>query len=189
MKSAIVAFLIVSYCHLDLAMPQNLNSFRLGTRENPSGGFRPIIDDRNQEPAQFSAQAQRPGASIGSLTPAFAPPDLYIAPQFDEFGDPLTQIEDPEDYNYYEDYPEDYYDTFEPESRPRLPRPHNSNLGPDLQPRLPQFDILHATEVLRSRDKDQSQLLNPGQVNAGVLPLAYENTGPKLGLFPPLLDP
>ncbi len=141
------------------------------------------------EPAQFSAQAQRPGASIGSLTPAFAPPDLYIAPQFDEFGDPLTQIEDPEDYNYYEDYPEDYYDTFEPESRPRLPRPHNSNLGPDLQPRLPQFDILHATEVLRSRDKDQSQLLNPGQVNAGVLPLAYENTGPKLGLFPPLLDP
>lgn len=96
-----------------------------------------------------------------------------------------------DDYQYNDDY---YYDDDEeqrlphPKPRPRLPRPSNSNLGPDLQPRLPKFDILHATEVLRSRDKDQQQLLNPGQVNAGILPLAFENPS-KLGLFPPLIDP
>ena len=79
------------------------------------------------------------------------------------------------------------------EVAPRLPRPPNSNLGPDLKPRLPNFrnvDILRATEVLRSRDKLQNSLLNPGQVNAGVLPLAFENeSDSNLGLFPPFRNP
>lgn len=115
-----------------------------------------------------------------------------MAPKFDEFGDPLTQIaNDYYDEDYYDDdyYDEDYQEEEEPiKSRPRLPRPPNSNLGPDLQPRLPVFDVLHATEVLRTRDKNQVQLVNPGQVNAGILPLAYENTS-GLGLFPPLAGP
>ena len=73
----------------------------------------------------------------------------------------------------------------------RLPRPLNSNLGPDLQPRLPNFknvDILRATEVLRSRDQNKNIFVNPGSVNAGILPLAFENPS-NLGLFPPLLNP
>ena len=73
----------------------------------------------------------------------------------------------------------------------RLPRPLNSNLGPDLQPRLPNFknvDILRATEVLRSRDQKNNVFVNPGSVNAGILPLAFENPS-NLGLFPPLLNP
>ena len=63
-------------------------------------------------------------------------------------------------------------------------------MGPDLQPRLPNFgnvDILRATEVLRSRDKDKDIFVDPGQVNAGILPLAFENPS-NLGLFPPLIQ-
>ena len=89
----------------------------------------------------------------------------------------------------YEEYSDDYEDPLPP--RPRLPRPPNSNLGPDLQPKLPNFnnvDILDATEALRSRDKNQISILNPGEVNAGILPLAFENPT-ALNLFPPLINP
>ena len=130
-----------------------------------------------------------PSAAFG---PAFAAPNLYVAPLFDEFGNTLNNIEDYQDYIEYEDY-EEYSDDYEdPEPpRPRLPRPPNSNLGPDLQPKLPNFknvDILDATEALRSRDKNQLSILNPGEVNAGILPLAFENPT-KLNLFPPLINP
>ena len=107
-----------------------------------------------------------------------------MAPQFDEFGAPLP----PPDLEY--DYNDDIFDEVIeiPEPRPRIPRPPNSNLGPDLQPRLPNFDILHATEVLRGRDQNQKSIVNPGAVNAGILPLAFENPE-GLGLFPPLVRP
>ena len=118
------------------------------------------------------------------LSPAYPPPELFVAPQFDEFGAPLP----PEDLEY--DYNDDIFDEVIeiPEPRPRIPRPPNSNLGPDLQPRLPNFDILHATEVLRGRDQNQKSIVNPGAVNAGILPLAFENPE-GLGLFPPLVKP
>jgi hypothetical protein len=51
-----------------------------------------------------------------------------------------------------------------------------------------QVDILKATELLRSRDFKGNSLVDPGQVNAGILPLAFENPS-ELGLFPPLLNP
>ena len=82
-----------------------------------------------------------------------------------------------------------YKKKFAEPNKPRLPRPPNSNLGPDLQPRLPNFDILRATEVLRSRDQNQKSLVSPGVVNAGILPLAFENPNSDLGLFPPLANP
>ena len=113
---------------------------------------------------------------------------MYLAPQFDEFGAPLPDVDD------YEDYVDDYEDDiFEevieiPKPRPRLQRPPNTNLGPDLQPRLPNFDILRASEVLRTRDQNQKQIVSPGEVNAGILPLAFENPA-GLGLFPPLAKP
>lgn len=107
----------------------------------------------------------------------------------------MNSIEDYQDYIEYDDYEEysdDYEDPLPPRpSRPRLPRPPNSNLGPDLQPKLPNFnnvDILDATEALRSRDKNQISILNPGEVNAGILPLAFENPT-ALNLFPPLINP
>lgn len=145
----------------------------------------------------------QPSARVTPLSPAFPPPELYVGPKFDQFGESLTSIagsvaSQSSDYqsDYYDDYQYDddyYYDEEEQRlpqkpQRPKLARPSNSNLGPDLQPRLPNFDVLHATQVLRSRDKDQQQLLDPGQVNAGILPLAFENPS-KLGLFPPLIDP
>ena len=131
-----------------------------------------------------------------SFSPAFPAPELYVGPKYDEFGVSFTGAEDyinEDDEDYYSD---DYYDDYEEidyvEVPVRLPRPPNSNLGPDLQPRLPNFgnvDILRATEVLRSRDKNKNIFVNPGQVNAGILPLAFENPS-NLGLFPPLVkDP
>ncbi len=51
-------------------------------------------------------------------------------------------------------------------------------------------DIIKATEELRNRDVNQNSLVDPGSVNAGVLPLAFENENPSaLGLFPPLVSP
>ena len=143
-------------------------------------------------PLPLPNQPRRPNTPTAALGPAFAPPNLYVAPVFDEFGNSLTPVEDYQDYIEYDDY-EEYSDDYEdPEPvRPRLPRPPNSNLGPDLQPKLPNFnnvDILDATEDLRSRDKNQISFLNPGEVNAGILPLAFENPT-ALNLFPPLLNP
>ena len=58
----------------------------------------------------------------------------------------------------------------------------------DLGPRLPVFghhDILAATEELRSRDRNEANFITPGEANAGLLPLAFEDSG-SLNLFPPL---
>lgn len=146
-------------------------------------------------PLPLPNQPQTRVTPTSALSPAYAPPNLYIAPVFDEFGNTLNSIEDYQDYIEYDDYEEysdDYEDPLPPRpSRPRLPRPPNSNLGPDLQPKLPNFnnvDILDATEALRSRDKNQISILNPGEVNAGILPLAFENPT-ALNLFPPLINP
>jgi len=200
-----------------MAMPQT----RIGPN-NPVGGFRPLSNEGGGRPAtpnegrrnprpeaarRNPANGRRnPNARPRTLSPAYPAPELYLAPQFDEFGAPLP----PEDLEY--DYNDDIFDEVddipaeplrdfgsgsgliptnfrgEP-NKPRLPRPPNSNLGPDLQPRLPNFDILRATEVLRSRDQNQKSLVSPGVVNAGILPLAFENPNSDLGLFPPLANP
>jgi len=213
--------IIVSFLHFGQSMPQNRNRNRPGTRENPVGGFRPIVNENNNRnnavgfgprPKQPSRPARpeplRPTRPVQpkkpvdsrprptSFSPAFPPPELYIGPKYDEFGKSFSGADD-----YYLDdeigddyYDDDYYDDYEEidyvDVPVRLPRPPNSNLGPDLQPRLPNFknvDILRATEVLRSRDKNKDIFVNPGQVNAGILPLAFENPS-NLGLFPPLIQ-
>lgn len=188
-----------------MAMPQT----RIGPN-NPVGGFRPIPNEGRRNPVPEAARRnpangrRNPNARPRTLSPAYPAPELYLAPQFDEFGAPLP----PEDLEY--DYNDDIFDevddipaeplrdissgglvptNFREPNKPRLLRPPNSNLGPDLQPRLPNFDILRATAVLRSRDQNQNSLVSPGEVNAGILPLAFENPNSDLGLFPPLANP
>ena len=39
--------IIVSFLHFGQSMPQNRNRNRPGTRENPVGGFRPIVNENN----------------------------------------------------------------------------------------------------------------------------------------------
>jgi len=245
--------IIVSCLHLGQSMPQNRNRNRPGTRENPVGGFRPIVSENNnrnnaggsvprpRQPSRPSRPAQpsrplgpsRPSEPLGplgpsrgeplgplgpsrpsrpspaqpvqpvnsrprptSFSPAFPAPELYTGPKYDEFGKSFSGADD-----YYLDdeigddyYDDDYYDDYDQldyvDVPVRLPRPPNSNLGPDLQARLPNFgnvDILRATEVFRMRDKNKNIFVDPGQVNAGILPLAFENPS-NLGLFPPLIN-
>merc|ERR1739838_303766 len=213
--------IIVSCLNLGQSMPQNRNRNRPGTRENPVGGFRPIVSENNnrnnaggsvprpRQPSRPSrpAQPSRPSPAQPvqpvnsrprptSFSPAFPAPELYTGPKYDEFGKSFSGADD----SYLDDeigddyYDDDYYDDYDQldyvDVPVRLPRPPNSNLGPDLQARLPNFgnvDILRATEVFRMRDKNKNIFVDPGQVNAGILPLAFENPS-NLGLFPPLIN-
>merc|ERR1712129_415619 len=165
---------------------------RSASRRPPRTGPRRSSWRRRQAQSQRRSPATR---CSRSLSPAFPAPELYTGPKYDQFGSSFTGAEDyliDDEDDYYDD---DYYDDYDimdyVDIPVRLPRPLNSNLGPDLQPRLPNFknvDILRATEVLRSRDQNKNIFINPGSVNAGILPLAFENPS-NLGLFPPLLNP
>merc|ERR1712008_19200 len=197
MKTHFLIIVSLSVFHMGQTMPQNQNNpnNRPGSRENPVGGFRPFNSANNNRneagsprrpsrPSRPASPAQpanpvnpRPPRPL-SFSPAFPAPELYTGPKYDQFGSSFTGAEDyliDDEDDYYDD---DYYDDYDIMDYV------------DIPVRLPNFknvDILRATEVLRSRDQNKNIFVNPGSVNAGILPLAFENPS-NLGLFPPLLN-
>lgn len=149
--------------------------------------------------------ARRPNQTQGPQTPQRSPrlllPEIpirskYTRPVFDVRGNPLIfrdvdagegdLLPDFRDPTGSRNRGQNTRTTKQPGNR----RPNNSNLGPDLRPRLPIFgqpdQILKATEELRNSDVNQNTIIPLGAVNAGVLPLATENEDDqRLGFFPP----
>jgi len=167
-------------------------------RGTQGGQQRPQSSPRPQQPRprQNGSQQQRPqqpnrrGPVIDNNERlperAFSAPNLFVRPEFNIFGNPI--MFDPPMIDEEEELPD--FRRAKPKPKPKK-RP-KTNLGPDLQPRLPVFGqpdaILQATETLRNNDVNHETFLPLGVVNAGVLPLAVpaETKEPKsLGLFPP----
>lgn len=121
-------------------------------------------------------------AGSGSIQgPSYSAPHLYVAPIFDEFGDPLPTIIDNEIVNDDDEaQDDDYDDEIFDEAQEEDPKAKNL---PDFQG----VDLLKATEVLRSQDSNQESIVDPGPVNAGVLPLANDAAFEER--YPPLFHP
>jgi len=154
-------------------------------RRPPQEPIQPVQDTRKQRPAA-AASRQRPSTPA---QPARTASHLFVRPEFDVFGNPITfqEIVVPEN----EELPDFRRRPEKKKNRkkPKLVRPPKTNLGPDLIARLPVFGqpdaILQATEELRSRDVNHEIIVPIGSVNAGVLPLADSSDSNDLGLFPP----
>lgn len=161
---------------------------------------------RPQRPNQQSRPPPRPQRPSRLILPAIRPTTKFTRPEFDVLGRPLIFREIiPEDNDILPDFRgprptssrnrnrnrnQNQNQNRNTTRRPSSRRPQNSNLGPDLRPKLPIFGqpdlILKATEELRNSDVNQNAILSPGTVNAGVLPLATENEeDQQLGFFPP----
>jgi len=155
----------------------------------------PNLQDQRR-PDNTRQQPSLPQRRPRLFQPALPVPFKYTRPRFDVLGNPIrfkTVVADNE-----ESLP-DFRDPTGTKNRdpnqkaaqsPGFRRPNNSNLGPDLRPKLPIFGqpelILKATEELRNSDVNQNAIIKLGSVNAGVLPLATENEDDQqLGFFPP----
>jgi hypothetical protein len=170
---------------------------------NPSSNVE-TFEQGNRRPAQQARPTPRSQRRPRILLPAIPITTKFTRPEFDVRGRTLTFGRVPPNSN---DLLPDFRGPRPASSsnnnrnqnrittsRPSIRRPQNSNLGPDLKPKLPVFGqsdlILKATEELRNSDVNQNVILPSGNVNAGVLPLAIENEEDQfLGFFPPFNKP
>jgi len=173
---------------LNTRPPVQVQTTRRPPPQGPVGGQqRPQPNPRPQQTRPQRPNQRGPVIDDDRLPErAFSAPNLFVRPEFNVFGNPI--MFDPPMIDQEEELPD--FRRGKPDSKPKK-RP-KTNLGPDLQPRLPVFGqpdaILQATETLRNNDVNHESFLPLGVVNAGVLPLAVpqESKEPKsLGLFPP----
>ena len=121
-------------------------------------GFSP--SSRSPDSSRRNNNDQRRLERPNRRLPGRSAPSLFVRPEFDVFGNPITfDIIIPENEEL-------------PDFKRRRPAP-KTNLGPDLKPRLPVFGqpdaILKATEELRNRDVNQESIVPLVAVNAGKL--------------------
>jgi len=174
------------------------NSRRPNAQNDVQNSRRPNApnDVPNRRRPNQSREPQTPQRAPRLLLPAIPIRSKYTRPVFDVRGNPLV-FKDvvPEEGDLLPDFRDPTGSRNRGKDRrttkaPGFRRPSNSNLGPDLRPKLPIFGqpdlILKATEELRNSDVNQNAIIPLGAVNAGVLPLATENEDDqKLGFFPP----
>ena len=153
----------------DAMIPDQVKNVRR-PKVNPNLQDQRRPDNTRQQP---SLPQRRPRL----FQPALPVPFKYTRPRFDVLGNPIrfeTVVADNE-----ESLP-DFRDPTGTKNRepnqkatqsPGFRRPNNSNLGPDLRPKLPIFGqpelILKATEELRNSDVNQNAIIKLGSVNAG----------------------
>jgi len=156
----------------------------------PNGGPR-AQNDRRPNSARARPEPKR---QPRVLLPAVPITFKYTRPRFDVLGKPLVfkeaVPEEPSEGDVLPDFRDPKGTRNRSKNKKTTRRPKNSNLGPDLRPKLPIFGqpdlILKATEELRNSDINQNAIISLGKVNAGVLPLATENEDDQqLGFFPP----
>lgn len=167
-------------------------------QNNVQNGRRPNSQNNGQNGRRPSQTRDRPTPQRTPrlLLPAIPIRSKYTGPIFDVRGNPLI-FKDvvPEPGDLLPDFRDptgsrNRGQNIRTTNQPGNRRPNNSNLGPELRPKLPIFGqpdlILKATEELRNSDVNQNAIIPSGAVNAGVLPLATENEeDQKLGFFPP----
>lgn len=178
----------------------------VGRRQPQQSPFRNSAPDaeipiqNSRRPNLQTRPPPRPQRPSRLMLPAIRPPTKFTRPKFDVLGAPLIFREIiPEENDVLPDFrgprPTSSRNRNRNQNRnttrrPNSRRPQNSNLVPDVRPKLPIFGqpdlILKATEELRNSDVNQNAILSPGTVNAGILPLATENEeDQRLGFFPP----
>ena len=167
------------------------NGRRPNTHNNLQNGRRPNAQNNVQNGripnAQNNAQngrrpnqtrdPQTPQRSPRLLLPAIPIRSKYTRPIFDVRGNPLVFKDAfPEQGDLLPDFRDptgsrNRGQNIRTNNQPGIRRPNNSNLGPDLRPKLPIFGqpdlILKATEELRNSDVNQNAILPSGAINAG----------------------
>ena len=121
----------------------------------------------------------------GRFFPASRPTVLFIRPLYDVSGRRLNFDNSLDEENLAETLHER---TAAAKNKASSELPDNDlidQLGNAVLPLFGHQDILLATEELRSRDKNQISFIEPGNTNAGLLPLVNEDIG-SFNLFPPL---
>ena len=137
----------------------------------PNGGAR-AQNDRRPNSARARPEPQR---QPRVLLPAVPITFKYTRPRFDVLGKPLVfkevAPEEPSEGDVLPDFRDPKGTRNRSKNKKTTRRPKNSNLGPDLRPKLPIFGqpdlILKATEELRNSDINQNAIISLGKVNAG----------------------